>query len=111
MAAKVLGYFALYGYSENLKNLLLRKCLADFQIILQNCSCGYRLSDYTKPCWLVEKQGHQGVGCFALYSYSDNLKNLLQRRYLADFYINFVEMFLGCLSIIFHQAMLISFQI
>ena len=28
------GYFALYGYSENLKNLILRKCLADFQIIL-----------------------------------------------------------------------------
>ena len=27
------GYFALYGYSENLKNLLLHKCQADFQII------------------------------------------------------------------------------
>ena len=26
--------FALYGYSENLKNLLLQKCQADFQIIL-----------------------------------------------------------------------------
>ena len=28
------GYFALYGYSEKFKNLLLRKCQADFQIIL-----------------------------------------------------------------------------
>ena len=27
------GLFALYGYSENLKNLL-QKCQADFQIIL-----------------------------------------------------------------------------
>ena len=27
------GYFAFYGYSENLKNLLLQKCPADFQII------------------------------------------------------------------------------
>ena len=33
MAARVRGYFALYGYSENLKNLL-RKFRADFQIIL-----------------------------------------------------------------------------
>ena len=28
------GYFALYGYSDKFKNLLLRKCQADFQIIL-----------------------------------------------------------------------------
>ena len=28
------GYFSLYGYSENLKNLLLPNWLADFQIIL-----------------------------------------------------------------------------
>ena len=34
MAAMGAGYFALYGYRENLKNLLLRKCQADFQIIL-----------------------------------------------------------------------------
>ena len=34
MAAKGHGYFALYGYRENLKNLLFRKCQANFQIIL-----------------------------------------------------------------------------
>ena len=34
MDARGRGYFALYGYSENLKNLLLRKFLANFQIIL-----------------------------------------------------------------------------
>ena len=28
------GYFTFYGYSESLKNLLLQKCWADFQIIL-----------------------------------------------------------------------------
>ena len=34
MAVRGRGYFALYGYSENFKNLLLRKCMADFQIIV-----------------------------------------------------------------------------
>ena len=34
MAARGRGYFALYDHSENLKNLLLRKCFADIQIIL-----------------------------------------------------------------------------
>ena len=34
MATRGWGYFAFYGYSENLKNLLLQKCQADFQIIL-----------------------------------------------------------------------------
>ena len=40
MAASRQGYFALYGYSENLKYPLLRKCQADFQIILQKHSLG-----------------------------------------------------------------------
>ena len=31
MAVSGQGYFALYGHSENLKNLFLQKCLADFQ--------------------------------------------------------------------------------
>ena len=39
-----------YGYSANLKNLLLQKCRADFQIILQKCSLGDPLSDSFKPC-------------------------------------------------------------
>ena len=34
MVASGQCYFALYGYSENLKNLLLQKCQADFQLIL-----------------------------------------------------------------------------
>ena len=34
MAASGQDYFTLYGYSENLKNILLQKCQADFQIIL-----------------------------------------------------------------------------
>ena len=34
VAARERGYFAIYGFSENLKNLLLRKCRAYFQIIL-----------------------------------------------------------------------------
>ena len=38
MAARGRGYFALYGYSENLKYPLLRKCQADIQIILQKHS-------------------------------------------------------------------------
>ena len=33
MATRGRDYFAVYGYSENLTNLLPRKCLASFQII------------------------------------------------------------------------------
>ena len=29
------GYFALYGYSQNFKNLLRRKCRANFHIIVE----------------------------------------------------------------------------
>ena len=38
MAARGRGYFAVYGYSENFKNLLLRKYEAHFQNKLQKCS-------------------------------------------------------------------------
>ena len=33
MASRGWDYFAIYDYRENLKNLLLRKCQADYQIL------------------------------------------------------------------------------
>ena len=86
MAASRQSYFALYGYIENLKDLL-PNWLADFQIILLKYSLDDPLSDSFKPCWMVEKHGRQeGWGYFALYGYSENLKNLL-RKCQADFQI------------------------
>ena len=41
--------FAIYGYSENFKNLLLPKYLADFRIILLKCSLSDTLKDSSKP--------------------------------------------------------------
>ena len=62
MATRGLGYFALYGYSENLKYPLLRKCQADFQIILQKHSLGDTLQDSFKPWWLVKNMATRGQG-------------------------------------------------
>ena len=75
MDASGRGYFALYGYSENLKNLLLRKCLANFQIICRNTPWE---TLYQIPLSHVDwskNMAARGRGYFALYDYSENLKN------------------------------------
>ena len=66
MAARGWGYFALYGYSEDLKYPLLRKCQADFQIILQKHSLDDTLQDSFKPWWLVNKIATRGQGCLEI---------------------------------------------
>ena len=72
MAASGWGYFALYGYSENLKYPLLQKCQANFQIILQKHCLGdtQTLQDSFKPWWLVKNMLF-GELIFALWPWSD----------------------------------------
>ena len=85
MAARGRGLFSLYIYIENFKNLLVRKHLTDFSIILQKCSFGDPLPRLFKPFGFIKKHGCQGGrGLFSLYIYIENLKNLLIRNHWND---------------------------
>ena len=46
--------FAIYGYSENFKNLLLPKYLADFRIILHLNSHAQTMNSIHDPCPVTE---------------------------------------------------------
>ena len=88
MATRGRGFFSLYIYIENIKNLLVRNHWTDFHIILQKCSFGDPLPRLFKPFGFVKKHGRQGAGLiFSLYIYIENLKNLLVRNHWTDFHI------------------------
>ena len=56
--------------TKNLKNLLVRNHLTDFNIILQKCSYGDPLPRLFKPFGFVQKHGRQGAGLiFPIYLY------------------------------------------
>ena len=73
--------------TKNLKNLLVRNQLTDFNIILQKCSFGDPLPRLFKPFGFVKKMATRGRGLFSLYIYIENFKNLLVRNHWTDFYI------------------------
>ena len=62
MAARGRGFFSLYIYIENFKNLLVRNHLTDFNIILQKCSFCDPLPRLFKPFGFVKYHGRQGAG-------------------------------------------------
>ena len=57
-------------YMVIVKNLLLLKCRANFQIMLQKCSMGNIIQDSFKPWWLVKKHGLQGAKLFGVLIFS-----------------------------------------
>ena len=68
MASRGRGYFALYGYIENLKNLFLQKCQADFQIILKKCFFAWPSIRFLQAMLIGWKNmADRGRGYFALY--------------------------------------------
>ena len=74
--------------TKNLKNLLVRNHLTDFNIILQKYSFGDLLPRLFKLYGFVKKLGRQGAGLiFPIYIYIENFKNLLVRNYWTDFNI------------------------
>ena len=85
MAARGRGLFSLYFYIENLKNLLVRNHLTDFNIILQKCSFGDLLSRVFKPFGFVKNMAVWGRGLFSQYISIENFKNLLVRNHWTDF--------------------------
>ena len=62
LAARGRGFFSLYIYIENFKNLLVRNHWTNFNIILQNCFFGDPLPRLFKPFGFVKKHGRQGTG-------------------------------------------------
>ena len=64
--------------TKNLKNLLVRNHLTDFNIILQKCFFDDPLPRLFKPFGFVKKHGRQGAGLiFPIYLYRKNLKIFL----------------------------------
>ena len=53
--------------TKNLKNLLVRNQLTDFNMILQKCSFDEPLPRLFKPFGFVKKHGRQGGGAYFPY--------------------------------------------
>ena len=73
--------------TKNLKNLLVRNHLTDFNIILQKCSFGDLLPRLFKPFRFLKNMAARGRGLFSLCIYIENFKNLLVRNHWTDFNI------------------------
>ena len=72
------GFFSLYIYIENLKNLLIRNHWNDCNIMWQKCSFGDPVPRLFKPFEFVKKHGHQGAGLiFPIYLYRKTWKIFL----------------------------------
>ena len=84
MAARGRGFFSLYIYIENFKNLLVRSHWTNFNIILQKyCSRLFKTFEFFKK----KNMAARGRGLISLYIYIENLKNLLVRNHWTDFNI------------------------
>ena len=55
MATTGRGYFASYGFSENLKNLLLRRCLAETQIFFVEILLGWSSNRFLQAMMIGQK--------------------------------------------------------
>ena len=73
--------------TKNLKKILVRNHLTDFNIILQKCSFGDPLPRLFKPFGFVKNMAAREWGLFSLYIYIENFKNLLVRNHWSDFNI------------------------
>ena len=95
MAARGRGFFPLYIYIENFKNLHVRKHWTDFYITRQKCFLGDPLPRLFKPSQFVEKTWPLwGRGLFSLYINIENFKNLLVRNHWTDFINSLQKSFL-----------------
>ena len=91
-----LGLLALYmDMKKFLKNLLLRNCWSDFEIISQECSLGDPFQKLFAKFWSVYKYGSGEWGLFALYGHEEILKKSSSPKPLVRFWNNFTGMFLG----------------
>ena len=94
--ALVNGSFLHYTYMKKfLKNLLLRNCWSDFEIISQECSLGDPFQKLFAKFWSVHKHGSGEWGLLALYGHEEEiLKKSSCLKQLVRFWNNFTGMFL-----------------
>ena len=78
-----------------LKNLFLRNCWSDFEIILQECSFGDPFQKLLTKFWSVHKHGSGECGFLHYMDMKKFLKNLLLRNCWSDFEIISQECSLG----------------
>ena len=79
-------------YTENFKNLNVRKHWTDFYITRQKCFLG----DIVQAIMICQKNiAARGRGLISLYIYIENFKNLLVRNHWTDFINTWQKSFLG----------------
>ena len=89
------GFLHYMDMKKFLKNLLVRNCLSDFEIISQECS----FCDPFQKCWHnfdpSIKHGSGEWALFALYGHEEIHKKSSTLKPLVRFGNNFTGMFLG----------------
>ena len=68
-----------------LKNLLLRNCLSDFEIISQECSLGDPFQNLFAKFLTIHKHGSGEWGLLALYGHEEILKKSSSLKLLVIF--------------------------
>ena len=89
------GFSYYKDMKKFLKNLLLRNCRSDFEIISQEFSLSDRFQNLFAKFWSDYKYGSGEWGLFELYGHEDILKKLFSPKPLVRFWNNFTGMFLG----------------
>ena len=80
------GFLHYMNMKKFLKNLLLRNCWSDFEIISQECYLGDPFQKFFAKLRSTQKHGSDELGLLALYrDMKKFLKNLLLRNRLSDF--------------------------
>ena len=68
------GFLHYMDMKKFLKNLLLRNCLSDFEIISQECSLGDPFQNLFAKFLTIHKHGSGEWGLLALYGHEEILK-------------------------------------
>ena len=95
MAARGRGFFSLYLYIENFKNILVRNHWTDFNITWQECVFGDQYQDYSSHHDTSKNMVAWRWDLFSLYIYIENFKNLLIRNQCTDFNKTWQKCFFG----------------
>ena len=77
MAARGRGFFSLYIYIENFKNLHVRDHWNDFYITWQKCFLGILYQECSSRHDLSKNMAARGRGLFSLYIYIENFNDFL----------------------------------
>ena len=92
------GYFSLYVYIKNFKNLLVRNRWTKLNVAWQECCFCDPLPGWFKPSWYVKNMASRGQGLFSVYICIENFKMLLVKHLLTNFNNALVTLYQECSS-------------